>query len=234
MLRRHCPFTFFFFAGAMLVAGTPLTGCGNAEAGDEGDGGAGGTQMGDGAGTGRSGSTGATGTPSATSSGEGGAAACIGPRGRGLSIEACEMTNVGLLGACPKTMADPIALEVCRSSFGVYTQGSWENLVGCLGALPATYDEACIEPAATDAVKACIDDVAIEACANPAADALCEEITIDCEANGEDFDTGACKASLAPLSDASISTYARCVGRAPATLVCGELHAHCVNMTSAP
>ncbi len=225
MLRL--PFSsIFVIAGAIFLG----TGCGQAEAGDDGEGGFGGSDGSTSVGTGRGSTSGTSGNSGATSSGQGGADACIGPNGRGLAVTACEMTNVGSLGTCPDTNAEPLALQVCELQYGYLNQGAWENLLSCLGKLPATYDDACDETSAGDAVASCLSDVTREACPNPRADAMCESIAAACEGTGQEFSLEPCKKAMAPLSDASIASYQACTSDAIAQgeVACAELHGDCL------
>jgi hypothetical protein len=225
MLRVASPLT-FFFAGVMFLG----TGCGEAAAGDDGEGGFGGSEGAATVGTSRASTSGTSGDSGATSTGQGGADACVGPDGRGLAVTACEMTNVGSLGTCPETNTEPLALQVCQLQYGYLTQGSWENLLSCLGKLPATYAEACDETSASDAVASCLSDVTREACPNPRADAMCESIAASCESSAQEFPLVSCKEAMAPLSDASIASYQACTGDALAqgSFVCAELHGDCL------
>lgn len=226
MLRVAFPPSIFFIAGAIVLG----TGCGEAEAGDDAEGGFGGAGVAATTGTGRTSSTGTSGNSSAATGGAGGADSCVGPEGRGLPVTACEMTNVGSLGTCPDTNAEPLALQVCESKFGYFTQGAWENLLSCLGKLPATYDVACNETSASDAVASCLSDVVREACPSPAADAVCESIAATCENMGAEFTLEACSTALAPLSEASIASYKACTDDAIAsgTFMCRQLHGDCL------
>jgi hypothetical protein len=146
-----------------------------------------------------------------------------------MTIEACEMTNIGSLGVCPDTESPPLALQVCQSKFGYFTEGSWENLLGCLGELPATYDQACDETSASDAVASCLADVVREACPDPEVDAMCESLGESCQAFGQEFSVDNCKKALAPLSDASIASYTACTDRAfgRGAVMCSGLHSDC-------
>ena len=206
-------------------------GCGEAEAGDDGEGGYGGSDGAATVGTGRGSSTGTSGNSSATSgTGQGGGQACVGPEGRGLPVTACDMTNVGSLGTCPDTNTEPLALQVCELKYGYFTQGSWENLLSCLGKLPATYDYACDEASASEAVMSCLSDVTREACPNPQADAMCESIAAACEGLGQEFPLESCEKGMAPLSDASIASYQACTSDniAQGAVPCAELHSNCL------
>jgi hypothetical protein len=221
----------FFFAGAMvLVSVIPLAGCGSAEAGD-GEGGAGGDVLDGTTGSGKNANVaGSTGTGFSTSAtGQGGAAnTCVGPDGRGFSVASCDMTNIGSLATCPDSNVPPVGLEVCQLAHELYTQGSWENLLSCLGELPATYDEACVEPMASENVSACIAEVVAEACPNPTADALCASIETACTEAGRSFELGACKETLAPYNDETIAAYDDCIRRSAPSIACEDLHGSCV------
>ncbi len=208
----------------LLLALTPLVGCGAGDAGGD-DGGSGGASLGGSVSTGSG--SGSTAAASGTSGGAGGAEACVGPDGKGYASDACDATNVGRFQTCPDETVPP-ALELCRAAHEVFTVGAWETLLACLGELPATMPIACEEPEASENVEACLAEVYREVCPNPAVDALCEAIADRCAGDAKGFAVESCQADLVPFNAAALDAYESCVEEATEEVACASLHTSCL------
>ena len=159
--------------------------------------------------------------------GAGGGAGCVGPDGTGTVAAACDQTNLGLHGTCPSTQEDPVGLPVCHRGFEIFTAGSAENLLECLGQIPASFEEACDEPQASMNVAQCVDKVYDEACANPDSAALCDQIFDTCQMAGQVFPLNECVADLNPMGQAGLAEYVDCYNNGPTELQCDAIHNYC-------
>jgi hypothetical protein len=213
-------------AFGLLSSACVITTSGDGE-GDDGLGGGGGASASNG-----TGGQGSTSSGSSQTGAGGGINQCVGPDGQGMAQASCDMTNVGLLGVCPSDGLEPFAVDVCHRGFEIYTQGSWENLLSCLGEIPAAFEEACDEPQASMNVGECVQKMYDEACANPESDALCAQIDEACTADGQTFPVDLCNDDLLPFGAGGRQAYVDCYETGPAELTCGEIHSYCFDLVT--
>jgi hypothetical protein len=225
MLTRNA--TLLSLVGAFVLSGCVIT------SGDSNEGGGGSTANNNTGGSNNTGGEtttdggGGSGTTNATTGGGGeggGEPTCTDPAGTGKSVSECEDTNVSSINQCPGNNAPPIADSSCTKGYEIYTQGSWEVLLGCISEIPATIQDACDDPEATDHVVACLTDMYNAACLNPDLKPQCDDIATQCEG----FDATACAADLNPFSQDGLNAYSACLSSPEhENDACADLHNNC-------
>jgi len=185
-----------------------------------------------GSGTGGDGTGGSTSNAGGGGSGTGGGIEeCVGAAGTGLSVDECGQINASAFTTCPSTGGPPPATGTCVRGNELFAAGPWEDLLSCLGEIPATQQQACDEPNASDIVTACVSKMYNDACVQPVVQDECDNIKAQCDgANQPGFAVDDCKADLNPFSASGLAEYEDCFDNAPGDITCADIHDYCINL----